>query len=200
MSIQIFSVIGSVNKDSLSEKLNNEVVKLLMKKFPNSTLNQLNTSNSEFQNTSLNANNFSEFFTETNSDHWIDILKETNVLVISSPMVNFNYSAGIKNFIDSVAVANKTFSYKYSKKNGSIGLLDNLKVIILGTQGAPEGWYPFGNFIENLRGIFDFFGANQIETLLVAGNKVEPNSSKTHEQIIDENQSKLIEIVNSINY
>ncbi|VEU60623.1 FMN-dependent NADH-azoreductase [Mycoplasmopsis bovigenitalium] len=200
MSIQIFSVIGSVNKDSLSEKLNNEVVKLLMKKFPNSTLNQLNTSNSEFQHTSLNANNFSEFFTETNSDHWIDILKETNVLVISSPMVNFNYSAGIKNFIDSVAVANKTFSYKYSKKNGSIGLLDNLKVIILGTQGAPEGWYPFGNFIENLRGIFDFFGANQIETLLVAGNKVEPNSSKTHEQIIDENQSKLIEIVNSINY
>ncbi|QBF34448.1 FMN-dependent NADH-azoreductase [Mycoplasmopsis phocirhinis] len=197
-SLKILSVLGTVNQESLSEKLNNEIVKQLMHEHPNSTLTRLDTSNSQFANNSLTAANFDQFFKDVESDKWIEQLHNSDVLVLSTPMTNFSYSAGIKNFIDAIAVANKTFSYKYSTKGGSVGLLKNLKVVILATQGAPLGWYPFAGFVDTLKGIFEFFGVKQIETLLVDGNKVEPRSKQSHEQIIAEVKSELDKIVQKL--
>ncbi|MCS4536856.1 FMN-dependent NADH-azoreductase [Mycoplasma sp. CSL7475-4] len=197
-SLKILSVTGTVNRESLSEKLNNEAVKELMAKYPNSTLTKLDTSNSQFANHSLTATNFAEFFKDVDSDEWINKLHDTDVLVLSTPMTNFSYTAGIKNFLDAIAVANKTFSYKYSTKGGSIGLLTNLKVVIIGTQGAPLGWYPFAGFLDTLKGIFNFFGAKQIETFLVDGNKVEPRSKQSHDEIIAEVKPELNKILESL--
>ncbi|TQC51362.1 FMN-dependent NADH-azoreductase [Mycoplasmopsis mucosicanis] len=194
-SIKILSVTGSVNKESLSVKLNNAVVSKLLMQYPNSLLTRLDTSHSEFANLSLNEVSFASFFNDANSDYWIEKLHESDILVLSTPMVNFTYAAGIKNFIDAIAVANKTFSYKYSKKGGSVGLLNKLKVILIGTQGAPIGWYPFAAFIDNLEGIFNFLGAKQIEKIVVDANKVEPRSALKHEQIIDSLDQQLDAIV-----
>ncbi|BAP01239.1 acyl carrier protein phosphodiesterase [Mycoplasmopsis californica HAZ160_1] len=196
--LKIFSVVGAVNKDSLSEKINNEIVARLMKTHPNSQLTQLHVSKSEFSQNSLGANNIDTFYADVNSENWIQTLHESDVLVLSTPMTNFSYTAGIKNFIDAVAVANKTFSYKYSTNGGSIGLLDKLKVILVGTQGAPIDWYPFGAFLDNLKGIFNFFGAPQIQTLMVDGNKVKPRSEMMHEDIIAEIDDKIAEVVSNI--
>ncbi|MBU4690041.1 FMN-dependent NADH-azoreductase [Mycoplasma zalophidermidis] len=194
-SLKILSVTGTVNKDSLSQKINNEMIKKLMEKHQNSFLTRLDTTNSEFVRFVLNAEEFNDFFKNVDSDQWINILHDTDVLVLSTPMVNFSYSAGIKNFIDAIAVANKTFSYKYSKKGESVGLLDKLKVILIGTQGAPVGWYPFAAFLDNLKGIFEFLGAKSVDTLLVDGNKVAPRSEMTHEEIIEEINPKLLSII-----
>ncbi|WP_027334783.1 FMN-dependent NADH-azoreductase [Mycoplasmopsis felifaucium] len=188
---KIMAIFGSPNKDSLSTKANVFVVNELSKKYPNSQISLLDLNDSIFTKTLMNANNMPNYFNEIESDLWINKLKEIDILVISSPMINFNYSILIKNFIDSICVANKTFSYKYSKKGASVGLLDNLNVIIIGTQGAPLGWYPFGNHIEQLKGTFNFLGAQKIETLLIDGTKVEPRSKLTQDEIINEVSEQL---------
>jgi len=84
-----------------------------------------------------NSNNMSDFFKNQLNDKYINLLKEANKLIIGAPMINFNIPVTLKNFIDHIAIANKTFSYKYSKKGDAIGLLNNLDVQIIATQGAP---------------------------------------------------------------
>ncbi|SYV97391.1 FMN-dependent NADH-azoreductase, partial [Mycoplasmopsis edwardii] len=58
-------------------------------------------------------------------------------------MVNYGPTAVVKNFIDGVAVANKTFSYKYSTTQDAVGFLTNLNVLVIGSQGANFGTYPW---------------------------------------------------------
>ncbi|WP_406616764.1 FMN-dependent NADH-azoreductase [Mycoplasmopsis adleri] len=195
-SKKILMVLGSPNKNSLSTAANKFVVSELMKKYPNSEVSILNLSDSLFAKYTLNANNMDTFWTNVESGKWIDILKQTDILVLSTPMNNFNYSALVKNFLDGICVANKTFSYKYSKQGGSVGLLNNLSVIILATQGAPLGWYPFGDHVTNLKGTFNFLGAKQIESFLIDGTKVAPRRTMTNEDIIKEVSASLKEVAN----
>lgn len=120
----------------------------------------------------LNSKNFATFFNESDSDFYINQLKSAYKLIISTPMTNFNYPATLKNYLDHILVADKTFSYKYSKCGGSIGLLTNLKVQILATQGAPIGWYEWGNHIQMLVGTWRFVGAKVYDPLVLDGTKV----------------------------
>ena len=64
----------------------------------------------EFQS-SLTSERFAngDFFQNGSSQKWIDELFDTDLLIISTSMINFNVPAVLKNFIDSIAVANKTF-------------------------------------------------------------------------------------------
>ncbi|WP_429979877.1 NAD(P)H-dependent oxidoreductase, partial [Mycoplasmopsis bovis] len=73
----------------------------------------INPLDTPFANNSLTVQSKPTFWTETESDYWIDKLKETDILIISTPMINFNYSGTLKNFIDSICVADKSFTYKY---------------------------------------------------------------------------------------
>ncbi|ENY54056.1 Acyl carrier protein phosphodiesterase [Metamycoplasma alkalescens 14918] len=151
---------------------------------PDDEIKELNLNDLEMAQTGMNANNFSNFFDEEFSNKYIEMLKSIDKLVISAPMINFNVPSVLKTFIDRVAVANKTFSYKYSKKGGAIGLLDHLKVQIIATQGAPLGWYLWTNHISYLEGVWDFLGAKIAKSILIDGTKVEPFISLTNEEII----------------
>ncbi|WP_029513035.1 FMN-dependent NADH-azoreductase [Mycoplasmopsis iners] len=197
--ISIVSINGSVNADSLSWKANHEVVEHLTSERENCHLTVIDLNDTMLVKRSLNANNFKKFYQDVDSDYFIDLLKETDLLVINTPMINFTYSPLIKNFIDAISIADKTFSYKYSNKGDAIGLLSNLKVIIIGTQGAPKDWYPFTNHISNLEGIFKFLGANQVETYLIEGTKVSPKKDMTHEEILKAIDNDLKELANKIN-
>ncbi|QNM93797.1 FMN-dependent NADH-azoreductase [Mycoplasma sp. Pen4] len=135
-----------------------------------------NLNNTKHAEIFLTANNMSTYWNDIDSDMWINKLKEIDTLVISMPMINFGPSVIVKNFIDSIAVANKTFSYKYSKKGDAIGLLTNLNVIIVATQGAPEGWYLWGQHVEWLEGTFKFLGAQSVKSIKHFGTKVKPLS------------------------
>ncbi|SJZ43282.1 FMN-dependent NADH-azoreductase [Mycoplasmopsis verecunda] len=144
----------------------------------------------------MTANNFATYWTDVESDKWIELMKNTDILVITNPMINFSGSVLVKNFIDSIAVANKTFSYKYSHKGDAIGLLTNLKkVIIISTQGAPEGWYPFGDHATWLEGTFKFLGAQEVKHIKWYGTKVKPTADIKLDELQEHLSDKLLEAV-----
>ena len=133
----------------------------------------------------LTSNNFNDFFKSNTIDKNIDLLKNVNKLIITAPMYNFNIPVTLKNYIDHIAVANKTFSYKYSKKGDAIGFLTNLKVQILAVQGAPSTWYNWANLVNYLEGVWKFLGANINPSILLAGTKSNPLIQESNKDIVN---------------
>ncbi|ENY68735.1 Acyl carrier protein phosphodiesterase [Metamycoplasma auris 15026] len=160
---------------------------------PNDEIIEFDLNNLEMAQCGMNSNNFGNFFNEDLSNKYIELLKEVNKVVISSPMINFNVPTVLKTFIDRIAVANKTFSYKYSKKGASIGLLSNLKVQIIATQGAPYGWYLWANHISYLEGIWNFLGAEVAKSIRIDGTKVEPYVSMDPSDVIKDKEKEIKE-------
>ncbi|WP_371246228.1 FMN-dependent NADH-azoreductase [Mycoplasmopsis agassizii] len=177
---------------SVSSTLNDVFVEEYKKHAPDDEFIYMDLNTIGIATKSLTRDNlFNGFFNPEDSDKYIDQLKSVNKVIMSVPMTNFNVNAVTKNYLDHINVANKTFSYKYAKKGDAVGLLDHLDVQILTTQGAPFGWYPWGNHTEYLRGQFGFFGANTPEGILVAGTKLAENASKTPREMVNEYHSKI---------
>lgn len=194
--IKILSLCSSLNKEGLSTNINNFLLEQIKNK--NIEIEKVNLNDINIASNSLNSHNLKDFHSNNDSDLWIEKLKNIDYLILSFPMINFTFPASVKNFMDLISVANKTFSYKYSKKGDAIGLINNLKVVLISTQGAPEGWYQWGKPLELLEGIFKFLGAREIKKLLVAGTKVEPYKDYSNEKIIEENIYKIEELANFI--
>lgn len=171
---------------SFSEELTNRFVKYYLESNPNDEVITLDLNEVLMAQKTLNGSNLKNFFNQEDSDFYIDQLKSVHKVVFSCPMTNFNISATAKNYLDHVLVANKTFSYKYSKKGDAIGLLNHLSVQLLTTQGAPLGWYPWGNHTENLKGTFEFMGTKVVTPILVDGTKIPENANKTPVERINE--------------
>ncbi|WP_350260413.1 FMN-dependent NADH-azoreductase [Mycoplasmoides pneumoniae] len=133
---------------------------------------------------SYNTQNAGTFFSVENSDKYIDALKAAHGVIILAPMTNFNYPATLKNFIDHVFVANKTFKDKYVTKGASSGMLGNLKVVVLGSQGAPLGWYPWGDHVNSLRGLFGFAGVASFASVIIDGTKL-LYKDKSKSEVVD---------------
>ncbi|AVN64100.1 MULTISPECIES: FMN-dependent NADH-azoreductase [Mesoplasma] len=140
----------------------------------------------------LTTETFSTYWGEEEGMKYINQLKDVDKLLVIAPMYNFHVSGMLKNYIDHVALANQTFSYKYATKGASIGLLDKLKVQILATQGAPKGWYQWGDHVAYLKGTWEFMGAKVAEPILLAGVKVEPLSTQSPKEIVSSITSDLI--------
>ncbi len=139
----------------------------------------------------LTSQNFKTFW--DNSDEYIDALKKVDKLVIATPMTNFNYSAPLKNYIDHVFVAGKTFQYKYDGEGKSEGLLKNLKVQLITSQGAPKGWYPFGDHTANLKGTWEFAGATVVKPLVIAGTKTKKFKDFSSDEIVAVFEEEILE-------
>ncbi|WP_025755340.1 FMN-dependent NADH-azoreductase [Mycoplasmopsis cricetuli] len=161
---------------------------------PQDEVEFINLNDTEFNQVFLLAENMSNYWTKINSDKWIDKLKSIDKLVISCQMVNFGPTAIVKNFIDGIAVANKTFSYKYSKKGDAKGLLDHLSVMVIASQGAPRDWYLWGSHIEWLKGTWKFLGAKKVETIEITGTKIAPINAMTASEYADSKTNELFEI------
>ncbi|MFV8471998.1 FMN-dependent NADH-azoreductase [Mycoplasma sp. AA7A] len=153
-------------------------------KEPNNQITRIDLNETVLSKVFMTSQNMSTYWQDVESDKWIELVKNTDILVISNPMINFSAPVIVKNFIDSISVANKTFSYKYSNKGDAIGLLTNLKkVIIVSTQGAPEGWYPWGTHASWLEGTFKFLGAQEVQHIKWYGTKVKPTSEIKLEEL-----------------
>ncbi|WP_342277114.1 FMN-dependent NADH-azoreductase [Spiroplasma endosymbiont of Nebria brevicollis] len=176
---------------SYSIALVNHFVKYYCEFHPEDEIIELDLNEIAMSKKNINTHNFNEYFNKDDSDFYINQLKSVQKVIFVSPMINFNISPIGKTYLDHILVPNKTFSYKYQKKGDAIGLLDNLKVQILTTQGAPFGWYPWGNHTEYLRGTWNFVGAKVVAPILVAGTKVKPESDLTPEQLIDKYDVKI---------
>lgn len=132
----------------------------------------LDLNNEEKLQTSLSANNFRTFWNEE-SDRYIELIKSVDKIIISSGMVNFCVNPILKNFLDNILVAGKTFRYKYDGKGKSEGLLNkDIKVQLILAQGAEKGTYPFGLFDKYLESVFHFMGVSNVSTLLFDGTKI----------------------------
>ncbi|VEU59454.1 FMN-dependent NADH-azoreductase [Mesomycoplasma neurolyticum] len=185
--MKVLVLKGSIiaEENSVSRQLTNKFVELYKKINPDHEIIEMDLSNESFSSQPLTAKNFATFWKDVNADKYIDLLKSVDKVILSTPMINFNMSAPVKNFMDTISVADKTFSYKYSKKGEAIGLLDHLKVQILATQGAPIDWYPFGNVSENLKGVWKFLGAKEVAILKIASTKVPPFSTLSIDEKIN---------------
>ncbi|ASZ08810.1 FMN-dependent NADH-azoreductase [Mesoplasma chauliocola] len=172
-----------------SEKSNShEMARIFLEEYkqanPNDEIITLDLNKLIVGTKTLTTETFSTYWSDEEGMKYINQLKEIDKLLIIAPMYNFHVSGMLKNYIDHVALANQTFSYKYSTKGASIGLLDKLKVQILATQGAPKGWYPWGDHVAYLKGTWEFLGAKVSDPILLAGVKVEPLGSQTPNQIV----------------
>lgn len=197
MSNKVLVIYGTVspNDKSYSKALAARFIKHYQALNANDEIIHLDLNNTAMALKTLTRDNFDSYFNAEDADVYINQLKEVQKVIVVCPMNNFNVSGLMKNYLDHVLVANKTFSYKYSKKGDSIGLLPHLKVQILTTQGAPFGWYPWGNHTEYLKGTWEFVGATVNKPILVAGTKVPPTSSLAPDELIDQYDEEIQKVV-----
>jgi FMN-dependent NADH-azoreductase len=106
------------------------------------------------------------------SDALIEEIKAADTIVIGAPMYNFAVSSLLKGWIDQIVRMGKTFSYG---TNGSQGLLENKKVIVITARG---GAYQKGTPREKhdfqepwLRHILGFIGLTDV-TFIHAENQM----------------------------
>ncbi|VEU75176.1 FMN-dependent NADH-azoreductase [Mycoplasmopsis maculosa] len=135
---------------------------------------RINLNDTEFAKNSLNGNTFPQYWSLVKSDEWIEKLKQTDLLVISSSLINFTAPAILKNFFDGIAVADKTFSYKLSKDGNPVGLLNNLNVVVVTSQGGPQPEGTESIQKQWLRTVLNFVGAKSINFIEINGTKM-PN-------------------------
>lgn len=190
---KVLVINGSVTakENSVSQELGKRFVEEYKKHNKEDEIIELDLNALEVGTNVLSVNNFSTYWSETEGMKYINQLKEVDKIIVIAPMYNFNVSGLLKNYIDHVALANQTFSYKYSKKGDAIGLLDHLKVQILSTQGAPKGWYPWGDHVAYLEGTWKFMGGKVAEPILLAGVKLDPLMSMKPQGMIDTIQDEI---------
>ena len=98
-------------------------------------------------------------------------------------MINFTISPLLKNFLDNILVANKTFKYKYEEKNKSVGLVDPAKkILLIMAQGSYKNWYEFSAFDDYLINVLKFIGLKDINLLLFDGTKTHDQSKLSIEE------------------
>ncbi len=197
MSNKVLVIYGTVSprEKSYSKALAARFIKHYQTLNAEDEIIHLDLNNTAMALKTLTRDNFDSYFNAEDTDVYINQLKEVQKVIIVCPMNNFNVSGLMKNYLDHVLVANKTFSYKYSKKGDAIGLLPHLKVQILTTQGAPFEWYPWGNHTEYLKGTWEFVGATVNKPILVAGTKVPPTSALALDELIDQYDEEIQKVV-----
>ncbi|CAE76682.1 FMN-dependent NADH-azoreductase [Mycoplasma mycoides] len=188
--VLVLKTTAQADEVSNSVALTNRFLEEYKKFNPDDEIIIVDLNKDEVGTSILTSETSSTFYQQEVTKKYINLLKSVDKLVIACPMYNFSTPVTLKSFIDHVSVANETFSYKYSKKGDVIGLITNLKAQILGVQGAPLGWYPWGQHTQYVEGAMRFLGIDFNKTVLLAGVKVAPLLQLTPEQrvetIIDE--------------
>jgi FMN-dependent NADH-azoreductase len=109
-----------------------------------------------------NAETLSEFAAQSLSDHLIEEVEASDLIVIASPMHNFGIASTLKVWFDYVLRAGKTFRYT---ANGPEGLLKGKRAIVVETRG---GFYSEGpakamdSQEPHLRTLLNFVGITDV--------------------------------------
>lgn len=189
-------LVGDAN--SFSNKVVDYLIDKVQSKYIDSEIEVINLADTKLSEVFLTQKSFATYYSDVESSKWIAKMKEVDKVIISVPMINFGPSIIVKNFIDAISVADQTFSYKYSKKGDAIGLLTNIDVTIIASQGAPEGWYLWGNHLSWLEGTFKFLGAKKVQSLLISGTKVNLAKSLNNGELIDEYSKRIDSLVENL--
>ncbi|WP_338969707.1 FMN-dependent NADH-azoreductase [Spiroplasma endosymbiont of Labia minor] len=160
-------------------------IEIYKKKNPNDEFTIIDLEEEKMAKTSLTRENLANYWNDIDSDKYINQLKSVDKLIIACAMNNFTITTAMKNYIDRTFVSNKVFTYKYQTKGASKGLLDHLTVQIIAAQGAPKGWYPWGDITAYLKGTWEFAGAKVKEPIMIGGTKVEPLKDMSTKEAIN---------------
>ena len=101
---------------------------------------------------------------------YIDELFAADIIVIGSPMYNFNISSQLKAWIDRIVIAGRTFKYD---ENGVEGLLKGKKLFIASAQGGSYASDSPMAFLDHqeayLRGVLGFIGLIDVTVIRADG-------------------------------
>jgi len=108
------------------------------------------------------------------SDKLISELVSADLLVIAAPMYNFMIPTQLKNWIDLIARAGKTFSYT---EQGPKGLLSGTRAIIVTTRGGMHKEQASDQQIPYLKNILNFIGISDIEVVYAEALAMGPETA-----------------------
>ncbi|WP_071394673.1 FMN-dependent NADH-azoreductase [Bacillus tuaregi] len=102
--------------------------------------------------------------------------------VFVTPLWNLSFPPVVKAYIDSIAVAGKTFKYT---ENGSVGLLTDKKVLHIQARGGiysegPAAAFEMGH--RYLQVIMGFFGVPSVDGLFIEGHAAMPDKAEEIKQ------------------
>lgn len=108
------------------------------------------------------------------SDQLIAELFAADVIVIGVPMINFNISAQLKNWIDAVARAGVTFKYG---PTGPVGLVTGKKVYVVSSRGGIHRDQPSDQVVPYLRTVLAFLGMTDVDFVYAEGLNMGPEAA-----------------------
>ena len=118
------------------------------------------------------------------SDKLVSELKESDVIIISTPIYNFGPPATLKAWSDLAARVKSTF--KYSPDGKQIGLLENKKVYLVITSGGTKIDSKDDFLTPWLKHVLNFFGIKDIHTIYADQMSIDyDNSIKQAEKQIE---------------
>ncbi|NOW93488.1 FMN-dependent NADH-azoreductase [Mucilaginibacter sp. SG564] len=144
-----------------------------------------------------------EMETLKTSDTYIAELKETDVIVLGSPMYNWSIPSVLKAYIDQIIRVNETFTFNRADvQNPYTGLLENKTLFLLLSRGEPG--YGKGDYNEYmdfqstyLKTVFNIIGISNIHIITINGLSYGPEKAKTsidtsHQDIRDLIERELV--------
>ena len=117
------------------------------------------------------------------SDKLVKELKESDIIIISTPIYNFGPPATLKAWSDLAARVKSTF--KYSQEGKQIGLLESKKVYLVITSGGTRVGSKDDYLTPWLKHVLNFFGIENIQTISADQMSIDYEGSikKAEEQI-----------------
>ena len=189
---KIIAIYGSPNttEGSRTFALMSTFVDEYLKLHPNTASVKWVNLNEDKEITSsiYNVNNRETWFANPS---YVEELLTCDKLVIGSPVNNFAISTLIKNWVDHIVFAGKSFKMVNSQ---IVGLLTNLKVQILVTKGGEKNSTDVYS-VGYLKDVFTTLGAIVNEPILIAQTDRSINWNLTPMQIIKKHWNEIITVV-----
>ena len=167
---------------SYSIKLGHAIVEEIQKKYPGSTVEELNLVDIEIPH--LKPEVLRAFFIPSDqltkeeresillSDHLVKQLFTADIIVIGAPLINFTIHSALKAWIDHITRAGITFGYG---ENGPIGKVTGKKVYVAMSSGGvySEGPRKANDFVAPyLKAFLGFLGMTDLTVFRAEGLKV----------------------------
>lgn len=134
---------------------------------------------------------------DAQQDELIAQFKRANLIMIFMPLHNFNIVSRLKDYIDNILIANKTFKYT---ADGSVGLLDGKqKVAYVQTSGSDyehDIRYVNADIAPHyMRTILNFMGISKMELIRAEGLDLIENDKQA---ILDDTKQTLATYIQNV--
>lgn len=169
--MKILKVNGSILGDySVSKQITQKIVKDILKgedlgEVKETNIDDLQLKMLDFQ--VLEAWKNQDSSDNKVSQHLISDLKNTDILIIGSPMYNFGISAQLKTYFDYVIRVGETFNY--SNEGVPVGHVTNIKkaFVVLSRGGFYEKQFTAQE--DSIKQMLNFIGIQNIEFIFAEG-------------------------------